>query len=111
MTPTSPFASPALHHELKMSAIPELTIGPSALEKANAEGAADGYEMTLHDAGAPLSPFHYQLRKVGLVVECTYSVLVTVYSLPFPVLTTRHGACRTLRRRSTKSSAPTSTAG
>lgn len=62
MTPTSPFGmSPSMSSDFKMTAIPELTIGPSALEKASVEG----YEMTLHDAGAPLSPFHYQLRKVS----------------------------------------------
>lgn len=92
MTPTSPFTTPAMTPDLKISVIPELTIGPSALEKANAEGM----QMTLYDAGAPLSPFHYQLRKVGSARNEANN---------------RPGACPTSRRRFTRSSAPTSTAG
>lgn len=61
MTPTSPFGlSPSVSPEFRpeyVAPIPDLTIGPSALEKGE-------YELTLHDAGAPLSPFHYHLRKV-----------------------------------------------
>jgi hypothetical protein len=26
----------------------------------------EGYVQSIHEAGAPLSPFHYQLRKVSL---------------------------------------------
>lgn len=46
----------------KLGAVPEITLGPAALERAVAEGE---YTQTLFEAGAPLSPFHYQLRKVG----------------------------------------------
>jgi betaine lipid synthase len=57
--------SPISGPDSKLTVIPDLTIGPSALERAaiEGEGYGTGYEMTLHDAGAPLSPFHYQLRK------------------------------------------------
>lgn len=48
-----------------MNAIPDLTIGPAALERVNRNASpdTDGYTQTLFEAGAPLSPFHYQLRK------------------------------------------------
>ncbi len=39
--------------------IPNFSLGPSAVEKSQV-----ALESTIHDVGAPLSPFHYQLRKV-----------------------------------------------
>lgn len=68
LTPSSPFSqSPFQSPELKLTAIPELTIGPAAIERANASPEAEGYTQTLFEAGAPLSPFHYQLRKAWRV--------------------------------------------
>lgn len=59
LTPISPF--------MKISAptdpadLPDFfTLGPSMLE-------AKGLEQTIMDMGAPLSPFHYQLRKVSII--------------------------------------------
>lgn len=75
MTPTSPFRSPQ-YSPTKMGSIPDLTIGPAALERAKAMdvetgvgGVGEGEIMTqtLYEAGAPLSPFHYQLRKAWRV--------------------------------------------
>lgn len=57
----SPLATPD-----KLGAVPEMTLGPAALQLAAAE--TDGeYTQTLFEAGAPLSPFHYQLRKAWRV--------------------------------------------
>lgn len=62
MTPNSPFltspwASP-IEEKLMKFAPPEFSLGPSALEEA-------GWSQSIKDVGAPLSPFHYQLRKVS----------------------------------------------
>lgn len=55
---TSPFSTPAL--EATKMAIPDFSLGPSAMVHKPIEG----FQQTIHDVGAPLSPFHYQLRKV-----------------------------------------------
>lgn len=52
MTPVSPFAKPSGGRELEMP--PTLTLDAEDTE----------LQETLHDVGAPKSPFHYQLRKV-----------------------------------------------
>jgi len=60
LTPSSPFTvSPfsAANVFDKTMSIPDLSLGPAMKVR-------DGYSQTLFDAGAPLSPFHYQLRKV-----------------------------------------------
>jgi betaine lipid synthase len=68
----SPFASPSLDKTMAMSSIvpPDFSLGPSAMEKADRyKGVPEGeyeWEQTIRDVGAPLSPFHYQLRKVSL---------------------------------------------
>lgn len=83
MTPTSPFNMP---FSPALKAIPDFTLGP----------AVEGFQQTIHDVGAPLSPFHYQLRKVGHLygqAECSPG--------EYPIS----------RRRSTSSSEPTSTDG
>lgn len=65
LTPSSPFTMSPLSTPDKLGAVPEMTLGPAALQIAVAENAAEGeYTQTLFEAGAPLSPFHYQLRKV-----------------------------------------------
>jgi betaine lipid synthase len=63
LTPSSPFTtspwpgSPAM--EMTTSAVPsEFTLGPAAIE-------AGPWTQSIRDVGAPLSPFHYQLRKVS----------------------------------------------
>lgn len=93
LTPVSPFpvTSPSL------GATPDFfSLGPSAMEK-------EGYVQTIEDVGAPLSPFHYQLRKV-----CP---------LPVPTmrrvakLTCRIGECPTWRKRYTNRSGHISTDG
>jgi hypothetical protein len=77
MTPSSPFA-----HVDEDKTIPEFSL--------------DGLTRTIQDVGAPLSPFHYQLKKVR----------------PSPgQADERHGACRTWRRRYTNSFGPISMAG
>jgi betaine lipid synthase len=66
LTPASPFcvspggAGNIFDKSLSMSVIPDLNLGPAAETK-------HGYSQTLFEAGAPLSPFHYQLRKVRCV--------------------------------------------
>ncbi|KAK4686538.1 betaine lipid synthase, partial [Tremellales sp. Uapishka_1] len=61
MTPTSPFLhsprSMAMIDE-KIGKISEFTLGPSVV---------GDFEETIQDVGAPLSPFHYQLRKAWRV--------------------------------------------
>ena len=70
LTPLSPFSAPSPMPSFGGSPImkgsPEdfFSLGPSALEK-------DGYVQTIEDVGAPLSPFHYQLRKVGTSATLT----------------------------------------
>lgn len=63
LTPLSPFSAPSpvasFATSPTMKGDPDFfSLGPSALEK-------DGYVQTIEDVGAPLSPFHYQLRKVS----------------------------------------------
>jgi betaine lipid synthase len=62
----------------KLGAVPEITLGPAAIERAVAEGE---YTQTLFEAGAPLSPFHYQLRKVGKMAD---SDLTAGLACPIP---------------------------
>ncbi len=62
LTPSSPFSVSPMSSPEKLGAVPEITLGPAAIERAVAEGE---YTQTLFEAGAPLSPFHYQLRKVS----------------------------------------------
>lgn len=64
LTPSSPFTtspwpgSPGLDM-MTASVVPtEFNLGPSALEES-------GWTQSIRDVGAPLSPFHYQLRKVS----------------------------------------------
>lgn len=59
LTPTSPFAnSPSIFGSPSpMLEMPELVLGPSATQAT----------QTIFEVGAPLSPFHYHLRKVGTV--------------------------------------------
>jgi betaine lipid synthase len=68
LTPNSPFTTspwpgtPAM--EKMMSIVPaEFSLGPSALEQG------EGWTQSIRDVGAPLSPFHYQLRKVSYVTN------------------------------------------
>lgn len=57
MTPLSPFS--VIEGKEPPSPIPDFfSLGPSMLEK-------EGYRQSIYDAGAPLSPFHYQLRRVS----------------------------------------------
>ncbi|WOO81404.1 uncharacterized protein LOC62_03G004932 [Vanrija pseudolonga] len=63
MTPTSPFSTSTPLYSPDLKTIPELTIGPSALERAQAALENGTHQQTIYEAGAPLSPFHYQLRK------------------------------------------------
>jgi hypothetical protein len=67
MTPVSPFAKPDVGRELDSP--PTLTLDADEQE----------LEETLHDVGAPKSPFHYQLRKVrnGAQQESSPSVVET----------------------------------
>ena len=78
MTPSSPYTihSPGVmvshpgspNMPSKLNSIPDFfTLGPSAIEKLDARG--DGMRQTLYDVGAPLSPFHYQLRKVSAPIR------------------------------------------
>ncbi|WVQ79348.1 hypothetical protein IAT38_001445 [Cryptococcus sp. DSM 104549] len=53
LTPTSPFTSPHVVSSSPRFEMPELSLGPSAVEQT----------QTIHEVGAPLSPFHYHLRK------------------------------------------------
>ena len=69
MTPSSPYTihSPNIpsspNQTSRTTSIPDFfSLGPSVMEK---RGGEDGMRQTLYDAGAPLSPFHYQLRKVS----------------------------------------------
>lgn len=57
LTPTSPFTnSPSISGSPSpMLEMPELVLGPSATQAT----------QTIFEVGAPLSPFHYHLRKVG----------------------------------------------
>ncbi|CAK9784087.1 hypothetical protein CC85DRAFT_58115 [Cutaneotrichosporon oleaginosum] len=64
LTPSSPFSTSPMSSPEKLGAVPEITLGPAAIERAVAEGE---YTQTLFEAGAPLSPFHYQLRKAWRV--------------------------------------------
>jgi betaine lipid synthase len=58
LTPLSPFT--IVEGKEQPSPIPDFfSLGPSMMEK-------EGYVQSIHEAGAPLSPFHYQLRKVSL---------------------------------------------
>jgi hypothetical protein len=50
LTPSSPYTAPTMGH------VPTLSLEP-------------GYTETIHDVGAPLSPFHYQLRKVRILLS------------------------------------------
>ena len=61
LTPSSPFSTSHSVDPMSMT-IPDFNLGPSALEKSQ-----HGYEQTIYDVGAPLSPFHYQLRKVSFL--------------------------------------------
>lgn len=58
LTPTSPFTnSPSVFGSPSpMLEMPELVLGPSAAQAT----------QTIFEVGAPLSPFHYHLRKVGI---------------------------------------------
>jgi betaine lipid synthase len=66
MTPLSPFAMKA-----EGSPVPDFfSLGPSAMPTPGLiPNEKEGYEQTIHEVGAPLSPFHYQLRKVCRVDE------------------------------------------
>jgi len=79
--------------------IPDFSLGPSLLENG-----ANGLEQTIHEVGAPLSPFHYQLRKVspstGVPVGNRLKLVVH-----------RPGGYRTWKRRYISSSGLTSMAG
>ncbi|KAK8849633.1 hypothetical protein IAR55_004968 [Kwoniella newhampshirensis] len=55
LTPTSPFGDPAMPSPKMTFEMPELSLGPSLVEQ------------TIHEVGAPLSPFHYHLRKAWRV--------------------------------------------
>lgn len=72
LTPSSPFiTSPWAKAGVdgKFENIEELSIGPSAVGMAVAGRRESlGLEQTIYDVGAPLSPFHYQLRKVCLLL-------------------------------------------
>jgi hypothetical protein len=83
MTPTSPFTNPIMGSpsiEMMRSGngngnanakgtngVPDFfSLGPSVLSPG--QSALNGQtmlEQTIHDVGAPLSPFHYHLRKVS----------------------------------------------
>lgn len=84
MTPTSPFTAPILGSpsiEMMRRGVGDVpdffSLGPSVLSAGQNHlqqrdhsynlGAKGGQvlEQTIHDVGAPLSPFHYQLRKVS----------------------------------------------
>ncbi|EIW71585.1 hypothetical protein TREMEDRAFT_67852 [Tremella mesenterica DSM 1558] len=61
MTPTSPFnVHPWGSGSPELKSMPNFTLGPSAM---GVEQGPPEYAQTIQDAGAPLSPFHYQLRK------------------------------------------------
>ncbi|WWD20259.1 hypothetical protein CI109_104735 [Kwoniella shandongensis] len=55
LTPTSPFGTPPMPSPKCTAEMPELNLGPSAVEQ------------TIYEVGAPLSPFHYHLRKAWRV--------------------------------------------
>ena len=60
LTPVSPFMK--VENPSHTAEAPEFfSLGPSMLE-------SKGLEQTIVDMGAPLSPFHYQLRKVSLAI-------------------------------------------
>lgn len=73
LTPVSPFlkiSPPSTPAEL-----PEFfTLGPSMLE-------SKGLEQTIENMGAPLSPFHYQLRKVSVASSRFFPLY---FFCPFP---------------------------
>lgn len=97
LTPLSPFTAPSPATSLSMTspavnAAPDFfSLGPSALEK-------DGYVQTIEDVGAPLTPFHYQLRKVSTLSKGAQ-------------LTSRTGGFRTWRKRYMNRSELISTVG
>lgn len=101
LTPTSPFTMNPLstpQMEKTMSIVPaEFSLGPSAMERA-------GWTQSIQDVGAPLSPFHYQLRKVSFASR----TLCQAYS---QLITNRDGEFHILKRRYMSSSGLIYTAG
>ena len=95
MTPTSPFMSP--HLGSMTSVVPvEFSLGPSVIQ------GKEGLTESIRDVGAPLSPFHYQLRKVS---PCTDFLAGNRAHID------RGGEYRILRRRSMNNSEHIYTAG
>ncbi|WVR08104.1 hypothetical protein IAU60_005150 [Kwoniella sp. DSM 27419] len=73
LTPVSPFGAAGMPSP-SIQGMPSLDLGPSvtrgqmqpqahAQSVAGPEGAANALSQTLFDVGAPLSPFHYHLKK------------------------------------------------
>ena len=77
LTPASPFKTPHWSSPFTDSTLtmPDLHLGPSVLDKS-------GMEQTIHDTGAPLSPFHYQLRKVCHLHEIALRVTGMACAIP-----------------------------
>lgn len=73
MTPLSPFdVDPMRVLKESPTAIPDLKLGPSVLphSPSGSDGGSERpliWEETIQEVGAPLSPFHYQLRKAWRV--------------------------------------------
>jgi len=64
LTPVSPFMKNTPASSTTADLPDCFTLGPSMLE-------SNGLEQTIVDMGAPLSPFHYQLRKVSVIASLT----------------------------------------
>jgi betaine lipid synthase len=72
LTPVSPFMK--ISPPSTTADLPDFfTLGPSMLE-------SKGLEQTIVDMGAPLSPFHYQLRKVSVPVSRSISLMTELAS-------------------------------
>lgn len=75
MTPTSPFTapvigSPTIDRVKGVNGVPDFfSLGPSMVEKSLGS-AGQEWTQTIQDVGAPLSPFHYHLRKVSSFYPC-----------------------------------------
>nr|XP_018260370.1 betaine lipid synthase [Kwoniella dejecticola CBS 10117]OBR82528.1 betaine lipid synthase [Kwoniella dejecticola CBS 10117] len=69
LTPVSPFPTPPLSSPEAFNMMETLDLGPSAYKADIMRGNNDQIVMqqTLVDAGAPLSPFHYHLKKAWRV--------------------------------------------
>lgn len=83
-----------------MQEMPELVLGPSATQAT----------QTIFEVGAPLSPFHYHLRKVGSLFYLFFSFFL-FYWMAKADRDGRRGGYLTLKKKSTSNSGLTFTDG